>query len=422
MRENKYKSALLKLTQTLETTLENDGNFAKILDYIKEVIDYDYAAIYYINADRIHQKEYLDFFHEINGVSNQLFYDISPETKELLFNPYALRFENSSSIAQDIKLSQHKGDFLLAKLMIRETVFGFILLADYNDKKFEKDDEQILKSFCSVASYSIKDSELSSVFKLQLKALQESIIEKTDAYKTIKEQNQKILEADKAKNEFIANISHELRTPLNAIIGFSDVLKSEIFGVLNPKQKEYISDINASGIHLLGMINEILDLAKIESKVLKLNKREFNAKDSIKEVVNIISPLADKKDIKIIQTLDGELLLKADYQKIQQILFNLLSNAIKFSPANGQIEIVLEKSKNHAIFKVRDNGPGIPEKYHGKIFGKFVQLDSTYTKHESSTGLGLTITKELTELHGGKIYIESKINEGSTFIVEIPLE
>jgi signal transduction histidine kinase len=253
-----------------------------------------------------------------------------------------------------------------------------------------------------------------------LNALKDGIVEKNEAYKTIKEQNEKILEADRVKNEFLANISHELRTPLNSILGFSDILGAQLYGNLNSKQEEYINDIKVSATHLLGMINGILDMSKIEANAMKIVKSTFWISRAIDEVSNIVAPLAEKKGIKIIKQMKEDFEVYADYQKIQQILYNLMSNAIKFTDENGEVELFA--TSNNKTFKlvVHDNGIGIDEKYHGKIFAKFVQLDSAYTKKESSTGLGLTITKELVELHGGKISLVSEVNNGSTFIVEIP--
>ena len=258
------------------------------------------------------------------------------------------------------------------------------------------------------------------MFKIQLQALKDGIIEKNKAYKTIKEQNEKILEADKIKNEFLANVSHELRTPLNCILGFSDILSTELYGNLNEKQAEYINDIKVSATHLLGMINEILDMSKIEANAMKIVKSVFWISRAVDEVSNILHPLAQKKNIKIIKNMPVDFEVFADYQKIQQILYNLVSNAIKYSPENDEVEISISTDDEIYKITVHDNGIGIDKKYHGKIFAKFVQLDSAYTKKESSTGLGLTITKELVELHGGKISVISEINNGSTFIVEIP--
>jgi signal transduction histidine kinase len=263
--------------------------------------------------------------------------------------------------------------------------------------------------------------ELSNVFKIQLRALKAGIVEKNEALKIIQVQNEKILEADKAKNEFLANVSHELRTPLNAILGFSDILATKIHGDLSEKQAEFIEDIRISGIHLLGIINEILDMSKIEAHAMKIVKSTFPISRALTEVCNILLPLAQKKNIHINAAMAYDFDVFADYQKIQQILYNLVSNAIKYSPENDEIEIAVVYTGKSFQIAVHDNGIGIDPKYHGKIFAKFVQLDSAYTKKESSTGLGLTITKELVELHGGKISLISEVNNGSTFIVEIPL-
>ena len=255
---------------------------------------------------------------------------------------------------------------------------------------------------------------------MQLDALKNGIIEKNEAYEVIKDQNEKILEADRVKNEFLANISHELRTPLNSILGFADILSTKLYGDLNSKQEEYVNDIKVSGTHLLGMINEILDMSKIEANAMKIVKSVFPISRAATEVCNILFPLAQKKNVKLICELENDFEVFADYQKIQQIMYNLLSNAIKYSPENNEVTVKIDYNNDFYRIQVHDNGIGIDKKYHGKIFAKFVQLDSAFTKKESSTGLGLTITKKLVELHEGKISLISEINNGSTFIVELP--
>ena len=288
------------------------------------------------------------------------------------------------------------------------------------DGFYSNADLDVLNAVSSVFSYILKDMELSNVFKLQLKALKDGILEKNQAYKTIKEQNERILEADKVKNEFLANISHELRTPLNSILGFSDILSAQLYGNLNSKQEEYINDIKVSATHLLGMINEVLDMSKIEANAMKIVKSSFWISRAVNEACNILMPLAQKKNIVLNKDMPVDFEVFADYQKIQQILYNLISNAIKYSPENNNVDISIRANDETFKIAIHDNGIGIDKKYHGKIFAKFVQLDSAYTKKESSTGLGLTITKELVELHEGKISLVSEVNNGSTFIVEIP--
>jgi len=405
----KYIPSLFKIN------LKKDRHGENIFERLSDIFKFDYAYIFYLNPDSVRLK-----YSSVNKGLADSVYKMSKKDMDFLYSDEGCILEEKSSIIKSLGFIGCKS-FLLQKLSVSSTVFGFILLADKRDGLYSDKDLEVLKSCNAVLSYVIKDLELSNVFKIQLKALKDGLIEKNEAYKIIKEQNEKILEADKVKNEFLANVSHELRTPLNAILGFSEILAAGLYGELNPKQSEYISDIRVSGIHLLSMINEILDLSKIEAKAVKLVRSTFNINRALTEAANILHPLAEKKHVRIIIDSDEDFDVFADYQKIQQILYNLVNNAIKFSPENDEVEISAKRNKKNFVLKVHDNGIGIDKKYHGKIFAKFVQLDSAYTKKESSTGLGLTITKELTELHGGKISIKSEVNNGSTFIVEIPL-
>ena len=305
---------------------------------------------------------------------------------------------------------------ILVKLAIRGSVFGFAVLS--SDEKIAVDIKNSFESLIGVVSYKIKDYELNEVFKIQLKAMQDAILDRDAANAVIKKQHKKLQELDKAKNLFLANISHELRTPLNAIIGFSQALDSQIFGKLNEKQAEYIKDIQISSLHLLGMINEILDISKLEANAMKYNPTEINSTQIIGEVVNILEPLYQNKNIKVEYDYNFVCKINADYQKFQQILYNLLSNAIKFTGRDGKIEIMQVVNNKDYILKIKDNGVGIDKKYHNKIFKKYVHVDNIYSKTQSSTGLGLPITKELVKLHNGKIIVESELNKGTTFVME----
>ena len=305
---------------------------------------------------------------------------------------------------------------LIVKLAIRNSVFGFMFLSSNNE--LNNDIQTSFEALSNIISYKIKDYELDEVFKIQLKAMQDAIIERESAYEVIKKQHKKLQELDKTKNNFLANISHELRTPLNAIIGFSQALDSQIFGELNEKQAEYIKDIQISSLHLLGMINEILDLSKLEANAMKFNPTELNPTQIIQEVINILEPLYKNKEIEVCFNSKFVGQIKADYQKLQQILYNLLSNAIKFTGKGGKIEISQDSKGHDYILKIKDNGVGIDKKYHNKIFKKFVHIDNIYSKAQNSTALGLPITKELVKLHNGKITLESELGKGTTFTME----
>ena len=219
----------------------------------------------------------------------------------------------------------------------------------------------------------------------------------------------------------MANVSHELRTPLNSIIGFSTALKDEMLGKLNEKQKNYTNKILTSAIHLTGLINDILDMTKIEAKGMKLNLAFFSPVGTIKEVINIIEPLANEKNIQIelINKFEGEIFI--DYQKLKQIIYNLLGNAIKFSYENSKVIIKIYKKEKNVYIEIKDFGIGIEKKNHDKVFEKFVQLDNIYTKKYSSTGLGLTITKEFVKMLGGEINLKSELNKGTTFILKFKI-
>ena len=422
MNENKFKQVLENIPDILSSDDDLDKNFAKSILQFQKIVDFDCAYICYLNAGCANIQYKMFSCKDLPVEPDKNTINFPEILKNKLYDTSVFTFDENSSFFNALKLKKTGSDFLIAKLNIRETVFGFMLIARPKAYPFTRQDEELAVALAALISYSIKDSELSNVFKLQLRALQDSIIEKTEAFATIKKQNEKILAADKVKNEFLANISHELRTPLNAIIGFSEALNMTIFGPLNDKQTEYVTDIHVSGLHLLGMINEILELSKIEAKAIKLALCKFNLQTSVNEVVNIVKPLANKKNITLQKFAKDFLEIEADYQKIQQILYNLLSNAIKFTPDEGQIEIGYKKQDEKVLLWVKDNGVGIDKKYEGKIFGKFVQLNNVYSKKESSTGLGLTITKELVELHNGKIWFESVVGEGTTFFVEMPLE
>ncbi|TVM00673.1 MAG: hypothetical protein CV087_12825 [Candidatus Brocadia sp. WS118] len=238
-------------------------------------------------------------------------------------------------------------------------------------------------------------------------------------------QNKKIEAANKAKSEFLANMSHELRTPLNAIIGFSEVLRDKLCGDLNEEQMEFVTDIHSSGQHLLQMINDILDLSKVESGKLELKYETFELGKAIDAVLITLKGLAHKKSLTIETTIHnaGDR-LNADPTKFKQILYNLLSNAIKFTPENGKITLhttLLKKEDDFFEIKVTDTGIGIAPEHYPKIFVEFSQVDSSFSRTYEGTGLGLALTKKLVEMHGGAIGFESTVGTGSIFHFTLPV-
>ena len=388
----------------LITELINSNNisnvdfYKEILFKISSVISADYYGIYFVSSDDFELKGFVTKDNKNRTLDDEIFHYIQNQD-------------------ETTHVYKNNGFVICTKLLIRNSLFGFVVAI--REDNYTQDEIKSFEALVSVVAYLIKDYELNDVFKMQLKALQDAIEEKNIAYETIEKQHKKLIELDKTKTAFLANISHELRTPLNAIIGFSQALSYKIFGELNKKQEEYVKDIHISGLHLLGMINEILDLSKIESKAMKISLSELSPAIVIQEAINILSPLSEQKAIKVDFINQSVKNIMADYQKLQQILFNLLSNAIKFTPEGGNITIKIYEDGKDFILEVKDTGVGIDKKYHNKIFTKFVHLNNLYTKGQSSTGLGLTITKELVKLHKGKITLESTVNKGSTFKVRL---
>jgi len=424
---NRQSLALTKISSILNSSFELDDTLEVILDHFKNLFEYDKALITFLDGDGLlikasrnlidaYNNDYKNSLLKGNKLINKLI-----KSRKTVFGAVK---NSEESIIKELCLNiLPPYSYIATPLIIKDTLFGLIVLIKEKADFFIPEDAKIAEAISSSAAYSLKDAELGNVFKMQLEILEENITERSRALEIIREQNVKILEADKIKNEFLANMSHELRTPLNAIIGFSEALKLKIFGQLNDKQEEYIEDIHVSGIHLLGMINDLLDLSKIEAKKLELNKINFSVIHAVNEVKNIVNALSSKKQIEIkIICKNKKPEIYADHRRFKQILYNLLSNSIKFSNENSEILVEIKLDKKNLQVSVKDFGIGIDPKYHEKIFQKFHQVDNSYSRKQGSTGLGLTITKELVEMHGGTIRVESEADKGAAFIFSIPLK
>jgi signal transduction histidine kinase len=233
--------------------------------------------------------------------------------------------------------------------------------------------------------------------------------------------NRELAAASQHKSEFLANMSHELRTPLNAIIGFSEVLSERMFGELNEKQDEYLKDINASGTHLLSLINDILDLSKIEAGRMELDLTEFDLPTALDSALTLVRERAGRRGIALHMNVDDRLgQIQADERKVRQVVLNLLSNAIKFTPEGGRIEVGAVPNDGFVEVSVTDTGVGIAPKDHEAVFEEFRQVGTAEKKVEG-TGLGLALSRKFVELHGGRIWVTSQVGVGSTFTFRLPM-
>jgi signal transduction histidine kinase/HAMP domain-containing protein len=248
-------------------------------------------------------------------------------------------------------------------------------------------------------------------------------IENARLFREIDEKGRQLELANRHKSEFLSNMSHELRTPLNAIIGFSEVLLERMFGEMNEKQEDYLKDIHSSGQHLLSLINDILDLAKVEAGRMELNLTTFDLCAAIGNALTLIRERAMHHGIALATEIDSQLgELNADERKLKQILLNLLSNAVKFTPEGGRITVGARLLRDMVEIAVNDTGIGIAPKDQAAVFEEFKQVGRDYTRKAEGTGLGLALTRKLVELHGGAMRLESEPGKGSTFSFTLPLK
>jgi signal transduction histidine kinase len=289
---------------------------------------------------------------------------------------------------------------LAVPLLREDRIVGGLVVRRKSIGEFRPEVIELLKTFATQSVLAIQNARL---------------------FREIEDQSRQIEAANRHKSEFLANMSHELRTPLNAIIGFSEVLQERYFGELNEKQAEYTDDILASGRHLLSLINEILDLSKVEAGRMELELAAFDLPLAIDNARTFVRERATRHGITLDVKVDERL---GDYvgdeRKIKQILLNLLSNAVKFTPEGGRISINARQTNGSVEISVTDTGIGIAEEDQPKIFEEFRQVGSDNAKKIEGTGLGLTLAKKFVELHGGRIWVESEVGKGSTFVFTLP--
>lgn len=312
-------------------------------------------------------------------------------------------------------------------------VKGIIYLNDFKPRQYSERQKRTLLLLSKITGLAIDRMELLkrlSKKESELKELntefERRVRERTEELDRI---NRELERSSQHKNIFIANMSHELRTPLNSILGFSNVLLDKTFGELTETQERYVRNINSSGRYLLDLINNILDIAKIEAGKYDMSYEEFPLESAIGDVLNTMRGIAEKKGIKIEINIDSAIgSIVADKMKIKQIFYNLLSNAIKFTPEGGRVGIKASRitikrgEEMEEVIKcsVWDTGIGISSEDKERIFDEFVQADSAFSRRYGGTGLGLALTKRLVELHGGSISVESVLGGGSTFTFSIP--
>jgi signal transduction histidine kinase len=300
-------------------------------------------------------------------------------------------------------LQEHIGNrTTLATPLLREGIpLGTIMIRRQEVRPFTEQQIELLRTFADQAVIALESVRL---------------------FQELEQKNLELEIASQHKSEFLANMSHELRTPLNAIIGFSEVLSEKMFGDLNERQDEYLNDILTSGQHLLSLINDILDLSKVEAGRMELELESFSLPQSLENGLTMIKERANRHGIVLGLELDPDLdVIEADERKVKQMVFNLLSNAVKFTPDGGSVTLSAHNVDEEVHIAVADTGIGIPEQDLELIFEEFRQSTEGHgSGRPEGTGLGLALTRSFAELHGGRIWVESKVGVGSTFTFAIP--
>jgi len=292
---------------------------------------------------------------------------------------------------------------ILAVPMIREgEAIGCITTSFTEPGAFTEKQIALLKSFSDQAVIAIENVRL---------------------FNEIQDKSRQLEIANQHKSDFLANMSHELRTPLNAIIGFSEVLVEKMFGEVNDKQLDYLKDIHSSGKHLLSLINDILDLSKIEAGRMDLDLAEFDARGALQNALTLVKERAQRNGVALALEVDDALgPVRADERKFKQIMLNLLSNAVKFTPEGGKVSVRARPAAGGIEVAVADTGVGIAAADQEMVFEEFRQVGRDYTRKAEGTGLGLALTRRFVELHGGTLRLESAPGKGSTFTFTIPAQ
>ena len=401
--------ALGEVGQAVSSTLELETVLDTIVTRATQLTDMDAGAIYEYREAR--EEFYLHTAHRLPEAIVEALRAMPIRKGEGALGRLAITAEpveirditHEATYQSGVRKSLIRSGFraLLAVPLLRENhLLGGLVVHRKSAGLFAPEVIELLKTFATQSALAIQNARL---------------------FREIGQKSRELEAASRHKSEFLANMSHELRTPLNAIIGFSEVLSEQMFGGVNEKQAEYLADILESGRHLLSLINDILDLSKIEAGRIELEPADFDLPTAIENALILVRERAQRRAIKLGRAVDHRLgMIRADERKVKQVLLNLLSNALKFTPEGGRIDVRAGMKDGLAEIAVTDTGVGIAPEDQQAVFEEFRQVGPAARKAEG-TGLGLAISRKLIELHGGAMWVESSVGTGSTFTFTLPV-
>jgi signal transduction histidine kinase/CheY-like chemotaxis protein len=404
----------------LTSSLNLKENIDFMLQHTSRMVQFDAASVFLLNDGRTELRAFATYPYadQINKIAKfkvgEGIVGWTVQSNEMVNIPDALQDPRFKIVDP----SRAPRSMLLLPLSSPQHVIGAMTMARRLVQPFTDVDAALVRVIVSQAAISIENAQLYAAMHGHMSRIEEQNHELEDA-------NVQINEVSRLKSEFLANMSHELRTPLNSILGFSEILKDNLAGALSDEQRvECLEAIHASGEHLLQLINDVLDMSKIEAGRMDLVLEEFAVDSSIREVITVVKSLAGRKNIELsIATEPEDLVVYADKGKFKQVIYNLLSNAIKFTPESGSVfvDTKVREQAGDMLVTVTDTGVGIPAEHIDKIWGEFYMVQGEH-QTQKGTGLGLALVRKLVELHGGQIDVFSEEDKGSTFSFTMPLE
>lgn len=418
LKRNRELTALYSVASVLNQSLDLEELLQKSLDQMLEAIGVDTGGMILVDAaGDMKLQAGQGMTSEFGELFNPLQSDLKIIRRVMVQGEVVILEDLTTLPELNQELVKQTGyrSLVMGPLQAKDRILGGFVIAARSQYQFTAADHDLIVSIGNQVGMALQTAELYTELNAKVVELRLA--------------NTQLEEATRHKSEFLANMSHELRTPLNAIIGFSELLQDQTFGPLNDKQNRYIENILTSGKHLLALVNDVLDLAKVEAGKMELQLDRLPVQEVVNDVFAIVAPLASKKQISLASSFTGQsdsLKVTADRGRLKQVLYNLLSNAIKFTPDGGAVEVgsrVFQRGKIDWLeLSVKDTGIGIKPEDQERIFEEFQMVDSTLAKRQQGTGLGLALSRRLAQLHGGNIRLESEVGKGSTFSMLMPLE
>lgn len=337
-------------------------------------------------------------------------------------NDVEVRYQHGTCLLEFLRRAQVRAK-LIAPIRLQDRLWGLLIAHEcFKPRQWQESEQRFLQQIAENLAIAISQAQLYAELQQQKQTLEQRVVERTQALRDAMLSAQS---ANRAKSEFLAAVSHELRTPLACIIGMSSTLQRWSKDVLTERQQNFLQIIHDSGEHLSALINDILDLSQAEAGRMMLNLREFSMSRLAQQTLKTFEGQAALQEIELELDLHLDSIndrFTADPRRVRQILFNLISNAVKFTSARGKVTLRVFSQPDLMVLQVKDTGIGIPEPQLPLLFQKFQQLDGSYQREYSGTGLGLALTKQLVELHGGRIEVESTVGVGSIFTVKLPVQ